>query len=85
MITIYVQAISSTLSAKFIATLHDSHPSHDGVSCTSLSISTNSKVKVTHLAKTTFLECGHNAYQIKGNEAYDNIQAHNLTLRTALT
>ena len=32
--------------------------------------------------KSTFSECGHVAYQIKGNEMYDNIYAHILTLRT---
>ena len=39
--------------------------------------------KVTNLAKHTFSECGHVAYQIKGNEMYNNIQANILTLCTS--
>ena len=35
--------------------------------------------------KSMFSECSHVAYQIKGNEMYDNIQANILTLRTPWT
>ena len=37
------------------------------------------------LFKTTFSEYGHVAYQIKGNEAYNNMLANILSLLTPLT